>query len=371
MVTHPDKVLFPELGITKQEVLNYYALVAERMLPHVANRPLTLVRCLHGQGKPCFFQKHPGKGTPPGMRSVSIGDKASKSLYSVIDDATGLFGLVQLGALEIHTWGSSADDFEHPDMLVFDLDPDPSLDCAAVIAGAHAIREVFQEAKLESFVKTTGGKGLHVCVPIAPHLDWEHVKAFTENVAKALARRSPELYVTTQSKARRIGKTFIDYLRNGRGATFTAPYSTRARENAPLAIPLEWDELSPHLLPNHFNLRNVQRRLETLKHDPFERMLGAPAAPPDRANRTTRSEVVHKDDLAYRLQISGGCDAFSQGYWRAPRRESSRPWVCLWSCSARKRSARWVNRRRNASCVAYWRPLDHSHPEVEHSTQPR
>jgi len=274
VVTHPDKVLYPELGITKQEVLDYYALVAERLLPHVANRPLTLVRCPNGQGKPCFFQKHPGKGTPPGLRSVSIREKEGKSPYSVIDDATGLFGLVQLGALEIHTWGSRADDFEHPDILVFDLDPDPLLEYAAVIAGARAIREVFQQAHLESFVKTTGGKGLHVCVPIVPELGWEPVKSFTGHVAQALARRSPELYVATQSKARRTGKTFIDYLRNARGATFIAPYSTRARENAPLAIPLEWDELSPKLLPNHFNLRNVQRRLEKLKHDPFERMLG-------------------------------------------------------------------------------------------------
>jgi bifunctional non-homologous end joining protein LigD len=272
VITHPDKVLYPELGITKQEVLDYYALVAERMLPHVANRPLTLVRCPNGRDKPCFFQKHPGAGTPPGIRRISIREKEGKSPYSVIDDATGLFGLVQLGALEIHTWGSRADDFEHADLLVFDLDPDPSLDYAAVITGAHAIREVFEHAKLETFVKTTGGKGLHVCVPIAPELDWDHVKAFTAHVAKALAERSPELYVATQSKAARTGKIFIDYLRNGRGATFIAPYSTRARENAPLAIPLEWDELSTKLLPNHFTLRNVQRRLEKLKQDPFERM---------------------------------------------------------------------------------------------------
>ena len=273
VITHPDKVLYPELGITKQEVLDYYELVAARLLPHVVNRPLTLVRCPNGQGKSCFFQKHPGAGTPPGMRSVSIREKEGKSAYSVIDDATGLFGLVQLGALEIHTWGSRADDFEHPDMLVFDLDPDPLLEYVAVIAGARAIREVFAQANLEAFVKTTGGKGLHVCVPIKPDLGWEQVKAFTRNVAQALAQRSPELYVATQSKARRTGKIFIDYLRNGRGATFIAPYSTRARENAPLAIPLEWDELSPKLLPNHFNLRNVQRRLTKLRQDPFDRML--------------------------------------------------------------------------------------------------
>jgi len=254
VITHPDKVLYPEQGITKQELLDYYALVAERMLPHVANRPLTLLRCPEGRAQSCFFQKHPGKGTPPGLRSIPIREKDGKAPYSVIDDETGLFGIVQMGALEIHTWGSRADDFEHPDILVFDLDPDPALDYGAVIAGAQ----------------TTGGKGLHVCVPIAPELDWEQAKAFTAHVARALAERSPELYVATVSKARRTGKIFIDYLRNARGATFVAPYSTRAREGAPIATPLEWDELSPKLPPNHFNLRNVRRRLEKLARDPFE-----------------------------------------------------------------------------------------------------
>jgi bifunctional non-homologous end joining protein LigD len=271
-LTHPDKVLYPEQGITKKELLDYYALVSERMLPHVANRPLTLVRCPNGRGKPCFFQKHPGPGTLPGLRSVSIREKEGKAPYSVIDDAIGLFGLVQLGALEIHTWGSRADDFEHPDILVFDLDPDTSVEYSAVIAGARTVREVFEQAGLESFVKTTGGKGLHVCIPITPELDWEQVKAFTAHVAQAMAARSPELYVATQSKARRKGKTFIDYLRNARGATFIAPYSTRARENAPIAVPLEWDELSPRLPPNHFNLQNVQKRLRALASDPFERL---------------------------------------------------------------------------------------------------
>jgi bifunctional non-homologous end joining protein LigD len=271
-ITHPDKVLYPEQGITKRELLDYYALVAERMLPHVANRPLTLVRCPNGQGKPCFFQKHPGAASLPGLRSVSIREKEGKSPYSVLDDATGLFGLVQLGALEIHTWGSRADDFEHPDILVFDLDPDPSVGYEAVITGARTLRRVFDDAKLESFVKTTGGKGLHVCVPICPELDWEQAKDFTHRIAQAIAQNAPELYVATQSKAKRQGKTFIDYLRNARGATFIAPYSTRARANAPLAVPLEWDELSPTLPPDHFTLRNIETRLSRLARDPFERL---------------------------------------------------------------------------------------------------
>ena len=272
-ITHPDKLLWPEQSITKQELLDYYGLVAERMLPHVANRPLTLVRCPNGFGKPCFFQKHPGAGTLPGLRSVAIREKEGKSPYSVLDDQLGLFGLVQLGALEIHTWGSRADDFEHPDILVFDLDPDEAVGYQAVIDGAHAVRQVFEQAKLETFVKTTGGKGLHVCVPISPDLSWDEAKDFTNRIASAMAKQSPSLYIATQSKAARKGKTFIDYLRNARGATFIAPYSTRARENAPIAVPLEWDELSTKLPPAHFNVRNVGKRLAQLGRDPFERLV--------------------------------------------------------------------------------------------------
>jgi bifunctional non-homologous end joining protein LigD len=272
VITNPSKVLYPELGITKQELLDYYALVAEHMLPHVGNRPLTLVRCPNGRHKQCFFQKHPGEGVPKGLRSVAIREKEGKSPYSVIDDAEGLFGLVQLGALEIHTWGSRADDFEHPDILVFDLDPDPKLGYGPVIDGARLIRQIFEAAKLESFVKTTGGKGLHVCVPIVADLDWDTVKDFTGRIAAAMAGASPELYVATVSKAKRTGKTFIDYLRNGRGATFIAPYSTRARENAPVAVPLEWDELSLKLPPDHFNLRNLGERLTKLSSDPWGKM---------------------------------------------------------------------------------------------------
>lgn len=271
-ITNPGKVLYAEQGITKRELLDYYASVAERMLPHIANRPLTLVRCPNGYGKPCFFQKHPGKGTPKGLRSIAIREKEGKSPYSVLDDSSGLFGLVQLGALEIHTWGSHADDFEHPDLLVFDLDPDPELPYQAVIDCALRLREVFQSANLESFVKTTGGKGIHVCVPIVPSIGWEQAKRFSNQIADALVAEAPNKYVSTVSKAQRRGKIFIDYLRNGRGATFIAPYSTRNRENAPIAVPLEWHELSPKLKPDHFNLRNIHERLADLLQDPFERM---------------------------------------------------------------------------------------------------
>lgn len=271
-LTNRTKVLYPESEITKGEVLEYYALVAERMLPHVANRPLTLVRCPNGWNKQCFFQKHPKEGVPAGLRSVSIRESEGKLPYSVLDDALGLFGLVQLGALEIHTWGSRADDFEHADLLVFDLDPDEGLEFAPVVKAARRLREVFETAKLESFVKSTGGKGLHVCIPIEPGLEWDQVKAFCGYIAEAMEQESPDRYTANISKAARKGRIFIDYLRNGRGATFIAPYSTRARANAPVAVPLEWDELDGLKQAPSFTIRNLKQRLVTSSADPFERM---------------------------------------------------------------------------------------------------
>ncbi len=271
-LTNRNKVLYPEQDITKGEVLEYYALVAERMLPHVANRPLTLVRCPNGWNKQCFFQKHPKEGVPAGLRSVAIRETEGKLPYSVLDDALGLFGLVQLGALEIHTWGSRADDFEHADLLVFDLDPDEGLAFAPVVKAAHRLRQVFETAKLESFVKSTGGKGLHVCIPIVPGLEWDQVKAFCGYIAEAMEQESPDKYTSNISKAARKGRIFIDYLRNGRGATFIAPYSTRARANAPVAVPLEWDELDGLKQAPSFTIRTLHERLATLRDDPFERM---------------------------------------------------------------------------------------------------
>lgn len=269
-LTHPEKVLYSEQGITKRELFEYYALVAERMLPHVGGRPLVLVRCPNGYEKPCFFQKHPGKGVPDGVGEVLLAEKGGRAPYSVIDDARGLFGLVQLGALEIHTWGSHADDPEHPDLVVFDLDPDPSVEFARVCEAAHELRKVFSAAELECFVKTTGGKGLHVCLPIAPELEWQQVSDFSRRIAEALVQHAPDRYVATMSKAQRRGKIFVDYLRNARGATFVAPYSTRARSGATIALPVAWDELGPELDPSRFTLRNVRARLEA--PDPFARM---------------------------------------------------------------------------------------------------
>lgn len=271
-LTNPDKVLFPDRNLTKRHLLDYMALVAPLMLPHVVHRPLTLVRCPNGVDKPCFFQKHPGDAKVPGLYAVGIRENEGKADYTAIQDASGLFALVQLGALEVHTSGAFADNFEHPNLLVFDLDPDPSVAFSAVMECAKRLREIFASANLQSFVKTTGGKGLHVCVPVEPTLSWNEAKAFTQRIAQALVKEAPERYVATQSKAQRSGKIFIDYLRNGRGATFVAPYSTRARGIAPVATPLFWEELTPDLTPAKFTLENLPERLSEIGQCPFAAM---------------------------------------------------------------------------------------------------
>ena len=272
-LTHPDKVLYPELGVTKRELAEYYELVAKVMLPHVVNRPLTLLRCPEGRAKQCFFQKHPGEFLGEGLIRVQAPSSDGSSEYAAIADARGLQSLVQAGALELHIWGALAADADHPDRLVFDLDPAPDVAFKEVIAGARALRALLEEHKLQSWVKTTGGKGLHVTVPIIPSGDWDTVKAFCRAIADELSAREPQRYLATMSKAKRTGKIFIDYLRNGRGATFVAPYSSRAREGAGIALPVEWDDLTARFKPEAFTVRTAKQVLAKRKTDPFASLL--------------------------------------------------------------------------------------------------
>ncbi len=271
-LTHPDRVLYPQQGLTKRGLAEYYVEVADWMLPHVAGRPLSLVRCPSGQDKDCFYQKHITKGLPDGLREVMIKENEGEEPYPVLDGVEGLLALVQMNVLEIHPWGSRADDVERPDRLIFDLDPDPSVGWPQVIEAGLEMRERLSALKLRSFVKTTGGKGLHVVVPIAPRLEWPEVKAFCEGVATAAVRDSPERYTTNMAKAARPGKIFLDYLRNGRGATAIAAYSPRARPGAPVATPLAWEELSPAIASDHFTVATLPRRLKALARDPWAEM---------------------------------------------------------------------------------------------------
>lgn len=267
--THPDKVLYPEEGITKLDLANYYRAIADWILPHIKDRPLVLVRCPGGQGKECFYQKHPGAGMLESLRQISIPEKTKTEKYVIVDDVSGLISLVQIGTLEIHAWGSRADKMETPDRLVFDLDPHPQVPWNKVVQGARQVRHFLQELGLESFVKITGGKGLHLVVPIDRRHDWDEAKAFCKDVADLIVMAAPNHYTANMAKAARGGKIFIDYLRNGRGATAIVPYSTRARPGAPVSVPLTWDELSPRIHSDQFTIRNLAKRLASLIRDPW------------------------------------------------------------------------------------------------------
>lgn len=273
-LTSPNKVLYVDEGITKLELADYYRSIADWILPHIENRPLVLVRCPEGQGKECFYQKHPAAGTPKTLRQVMIREKTKAEPYVIADDAAGLISLAQISALEVHAWGSRADKLEHPDRLIFDLDPDPSVEWSFVVQSAREVRRFLQELGLESFVKTTGGKGLHVVVPIERRHDWDEAKEFCKQVSDAIVMAAPSQYTVNMSKAARTGKIYIDYLRNGRGATAIIPYSTRARPGAPVSVPLTWEELSVRIRSDHFNVRTLPRRLARLRRDPWEELAG-------------------------------------------------------------------------------------------------
>ena len=257
-LTHPDRVLYPEQGITKKNLAEYYERIAQWILPHIKGRPLTLVRCPQGRAHQCFYQKHIKEDLPQGLHGVPIREQEAKEeeIYLVLDDLSGLIALVQLGVLELHLWGSREKRLEQPDRLIFDLDPGPGVTWEALREGAQAVRARLRELNLESFVKTTGGKGLHVVVPLTPAADWDRCKQFAREVAEACARRTPDAFTVNMSKARRTGKIYLDFLRNGRGATSVAPYSTRARPGATVSTPLTWPELARLRDPASFTVED-------------------------------------------------------------------------------------------------------------------
>jgi bifunctional non-homologous end joining protein LigD len=268
-LTNLDKVLYPDQGLSKAAIVAYYAAVAERMLPLCADRPLMLMRCPEGTKKDCFVQKHVGKGVPDVLHRVPLEEGGKERQYMALDSFDGLVALAQMGALEIHMWGSRRDKVEQPDLVVMDLDPDPDLPWQEVRDAAFELRQRLADVSLDSFVKTTGGKGLHVVVPIARRLDWAEVKAFAHDLALAMVRDQPKRYVATSTKSKRTGKIFVDYLRNSRGATAIAPYSTRARAGAPVAAPITWDELAEGIAPADFTVLSMPDRLARQRRDPW------------------------------------------------------------------------------------------------------
>ena len=268
-LSNPDKVLYPEHGITKGALAAYYDAVAEWMMPHVKNRPISLVRCPMGRAKKCFFQRHAGSGVPDQIKEVEISGFEESGAYLYFSDKSGLIALVQMGVLEMHPWGSRVDRPERPDRLIFDLDPGEGLAFRDVVAAAIETRKFLEKLGLTSFVKTTGGKGLHVVLPMARRYSWQDAKAFAKAAAELMAAREPQRYLTRISIAERRGRIFIDYLRNDPTSTAVAPYSTRAREGAPVATPLFWDEVTPKLDACSFDTISVPKRLAKLKEDPW------------------------------------------------------------------------------------------------------
>ena len=271
LLSNPDRILYPDQGITKQQLANYYLSVSEFILPHIVNRPLTLVRCPQGIGEKCFFQKHIADALPKGIYGIDIEEKHGKEKYLYIQDEVGLVALVQMGVLEIHPWGCRINNIEKPDLIVFDLDPSEDVAWSKVVQTAKLLQQQLENIDLVSFVKTTGGKGLHVVLPLKSHSIWSETVAFAHAFTNLIVNQNPEEYIGTMSKTKRKGKIFIDYLRNNRGATAVAPYSTRARPNATVATPLSWKELSTKTKSNTYNIDNLPNRLAKLKNDSVER----------------------------------------------------------------------------------------------------
>ncbi len=266
-LTHPERIMWEETGLTKQGLAEFYSDIADWILPHVIGRPLSLLRCPSGVSEQCFFAKHPWHGLGVGIRRVDTGDDEP---MLAIDDLTGLVGLVQSGVVEIHPWGATVERPDEPDRLIFDLDPGEDVAWGDVVVAAREVRERLTQIGLESFVKTSGGKGLHVVVPIAPSIDWDTAKAFTGSLAAAMSKDDPARYVATMSKRARRGRILIDYFRNARGATAVAAYSTRARQEASVSTPLTWEELSQGVRADHFRVENLRQRLQFLASDPWE-----------------------------------------------------------------------------------------------------
>jgi bifunctional non-homologous end joining protein LigD len=294
-ITHPGKVLDEASGMTKQMLAEYYLAVAERMLPHVADRPLSVVRCPEGTGRQCFFQKHIGMGMPDGVKSVSIPNRKTgkKEEYLTLNSAAGLLGLAQMGVLEIHPWGSLNQSIELPDRIIFDLDPDEAIAWRTLAQSAKDVRALLKKLGLDSFLKHTGGKGLHVVAPIIPEHPWPVVKEFAHAIALQIEKAQPELYVTKMTKAIRKGRIYLDYLRNEREATAIAPFSPRARSGAPVAITMHWKELETEAPPS-CSVANLAEWRSRLARDPWKEMEKTKQTLTESALRAAGVRAEHK-----------------------------------------------------------------------------
>lgn len=293
-ITHPNRIIQVTKTLSKLEIVEYYNFIAPLMLPHIINRPSVLVRCTEDGKKiknsnvGCFYQKHYTPGFPKSIYPFPIretgshshketgSNKKSKnelnedSPYLYIKNKKGLISLIQFSTLEIHSWGAPCKNIEKPDRIIFDLDPSPQTPWKTVISTAYFIRDRLEKLQLRSFVKTTGGKGLHIVIPLKSQKSWSEIKGFAKQFAQSMVEENPTLFTTNPLKAKRKNKIFIDYLRNSRGALFVAAYSTRAKTGAPISTPLEWDELKNLKSADQYTVANIRKRILQLKTDPWK-----------------------------------------------------------------------------------------------------
>lgn len=261
-MSSPERVVYPDAGITKGDLARYWEAVADAALPHLKDRPLTLVRCPQGIAKPCFFQKHVMEGIPETVGRITVPEKNGEEKpdpYMLLASPAALLALVQFGVMEFHVWNARADRLDRPDMLVMDLDPGPGVAWGDVVFAATAVRDLLWEIGLESWPRATGGKGLHVVVPLVRRSGWDEVKGVARALADLMASAAPDRFVATASKDAREGKVYVDYLRNGRNATAIGTFSPRARPGAPVALPLTWSEAEALEEPLRMSVTEVAR----------------------------------------------------------------------------------------------------------------
>jgi bifunctional non-homologous end joining protein LigD len=273
-LTNPDRE-FSGTGVTKLDVALHYARVGDWLLPELLRRPVTIVRCPTGQLKDCFYQRHAFAGLPAGVETIELADEEERAAFIAVTEPRGYLALAQFGAIEFHLWGCHIDDPEHPDRIVLDLDPDERLPWRRVCDGAEVLRDRLEAMGFTPFLRTTGGKGLHLVLALSGGHDWPTVKGFAEAIARASAADQPSLFTANSSKASRKGRIYVDYLRNARGASAVCSYSLRARPNFPVATPIEWDELRGLSGGDAFNRLNLPRRIETLAQDPWDGLLSS------------------------------------------------------------------------------------------------
>jgi len=270
-ISNPQRVMFPDARASKLDVARFYERIARWILPHVKGRPLTLVRCPKGTSGDCFYMKHSKVWAPSALRRVQIQEKTKIGDYLIADTPQAIVALVQMDVLEIHTWNTRYEHVELPDRLVFDIDPGDDVSWAQVADAGKLVRKILRSVGLESFAKTTGGRGLHVVVPLTPDpdADWKVCLEFSQVIAEAIERGNPELYTTAFARAGRERKLLIDYLRNNRTNTSVAAFSTRARTGATVSMPIAWHELRAALSPDRWTILTAEKRLRSMKVDPW------------------------------------------------------------------------------------------------------